>query len=99
MLPHAPATSWWILLITTLAILMTAIDGGILPAVLPAIIDEFGLTNAEAGLINSVFFGGTIVGAIFFGWIADRIGSGYRRTWTWIIAMALGTIGGALTYG
>ena len=99
MLPHAPATSWWILLITTLAILMTAIDGGILPAVLPAIIDEFGLTNAEDGLINSVFFGGTIVGAIFFGWIADRIGSGYRRTWTWIIAMALGTIGGALTYG
>ncbi|WP_341729557.1 MFS transporter [Brooklawnia sp.] len=99
LLPHAPGTSWLILLVTTLAILMTAIDGGILPAVLPAIVDEFGLTNAQAGMINSVFFAGTILGAIFFGWIADRIGSGYRRTWTWIIAMALGTLGGALTFG
>ena len=36
LLPHAPGTSWLILLVTTLAILMTAIDGGILPAVLPA---------------------------------------------------------------
>ena len=98
-LPQAHALSWWTLLITTLAILMTAIDGGILPAVLPAIMEEFDLNNAQAGMINSVFFGGLIFGAIFFGWLADRIGSGYRRTWTWIFAMALGVIGGALTFG
>ena len=98
-LPRAHALSWWTLVITTLAILMTAIDGGILPAVLPAIKDEFGLNDAQAGLINSVFFFGLIGGAIFFGWIADRIGSGYRRTWTWIFAMALGVLGGALTFG
>ncbi|GAA2181256.1 MFS transporter [Brooklawnia cerclae] len=98
-LPRAHAISWLTLLVTTLAILMTAVDGGILPAVLPAIKDEFGLNDAQAGLINSVFFAGLIVGAVLFGWIADRIGSGYMRTWTWIIAMALGTIGGLLTWG
>lgn len=98
-LPRGHALSWVTLVITTLAILMTAVDGGILPAVLPAIKDEFGLDNAQAGLINSVFFFSLIGGAIFFGWLADRIGSGYLRTWTWIIAMGIGILGGALTYG
>ena len=99
LLPRGHALSWGTLVITTLAILMTAIDGGILPAVLPAIKAEFNLNDAQAGAINSVFFAGLIGGAVFFGWIADRIGSGYRRTWTWIFAMALGVLGGILTFG
>lgn len=98
-LPRGHAMSWWTLLITTGAILMTAIDGGILPAVLPAIMEEFDLNATQAGLINSVFFGSLVFGAIFFGWISDRIGTGYRRTWTWNIAMLLGILGGALTFG
>ena len=98
-LPRGHPLSWATLLITTLAILMTSVDGGILPAVLPAISDEFGLTSAQGGLINSVFFAGTVVGALFFGWISDRIGTGYRRTWTWNVAMVIGIIGGALTFG
>jgi MFS family permease len=97
--PRAHPLSWVTLLITTLAILMTAVDGGILPAVLPAIQQEFALTAAQAGLINTVFFAGLIVGALGFGWLSDRIGTGYRRTWTWNVAMAIGIIGGALTFG
>jgi MFS family permease len=98
-LPTAHPLSWATLAITTGAILMTAVDGGILPAVLPAIQDEFKLNSAQAGLINSVFFAGLIVGALVFGWVSDRIGTGYRRTWTWNVAMLIGILGGALTFG
>lgn len=97
--PRAHPLSWVTLGITTLAILMTAVDGGILPAVLPAIQQEFGLSAAQAGLINTVFFAGLIVGALAFGWVSDRIGTGYRRSWTWNVAMAIGILGGALTFG
>jgi MFS family permease len=99
LIPRGHPLSWVTLLITTLAILMTSVDAGILPAVLPEIRKEFGLTNSQAGWINSVFFGGTVLGALFFGWISDRIGTGYRRSWTWNIAMFIGIVGGALTYG
>ncbi|OYO01031.1 MFS transporter [Enemella evansiae] len=99
LLPRAPALSWWTLLITTLAILMISVDHGILPAVLPAIQQQYGIGNAEAGLINSVYFAGLVAGGLIFGYVADRIGTGYRRTWTWNVAMLIGIVGGALTYG
>jgi MFS family permease len=97
--PRAHPLSWATLAITTCAILMTAVDGGILPAVLPAIQEEYGLNNTQAGLINSVFFAALIVGALGFGWLSDRVGTGYRRTWIWNIAMLIGILGGALTFG
>ncbi|QYN36369.1 MFS transporter [Pseudonocardia sp. DSM 110487] len=97
--PRAHPLSWATLAVTTGAILMTAVDGGILPAVLPAIQKEFELNSAQAGLVNSVFFGGLIVGALLFGWLSDRIGTGYRRSWTWNVAMLIGILGGALTFG
>ncbi len=97
--PRAHPLSWATLAVTTGAILMTSVDGGILPAVLPAIQEEFQLTATQAGLVNSVFFGGLIVGALLFGWLSDRIGTGYRRTWTWNVAMLIGILGGALTFG
>ncbi|OYO08112.1 MFS transporter [Enemella evansiae] len=99
LLPRASALSWWTLLITTLAILMISVDHGILPAVLPAIQQQYGIGNAEAGLINSVYFAGLVAGGLIFGYVADRIGTGYRRTWTWNVAMLIGIVGGALTYG
>ena len=98
-IPRAHPLSWVTLAVTTGAILMTAVDGGILPAVLPAIQQEFGLNSSQAGLVNSIFFAGLIVGALLVGWLSDRIGTGYRRTWTWNVAMLVGIIGGALTYG
>lgn len=99
LVPRAPAISWWMLLLTTVAILMTSVDHQILPAVLPEVSQEFGLSPEQAGLINSVYFAGLVAGGIVFGYLSDRIGSGYRRTWTWNIAMLLAIIGGALTFG
>ena len=66
---------------------------------LPAISKEFGLNAKQGGLINSAFFAALIVGGIVFGIIADRIGTGFRRTWTWNIAMLLAILGGLLTWG
>ena len=97
--PRGHAMSWWTLAVTTGAILMTSIDGGILPAVLPAISEEFGLNAKQGGLINSAFFAALIVGGILFGIISDRVGTGYRRTWTWNAAMLLAILGGVLTFG
>jgi MFS family permease len=98
-MPRAHPISWLTLVVTTGAILMTAIDGGILPTVLPQISSEFGLTTSQAGAVNSVFNAGLIAGGLLFGWLSDRIGTGYRRTMVWNIAMFLAILGGILTFG
>ena len=99
LVPRAPAISWWMLLLTTVAILMTSVDHQILPAVLPQISQQYGLDAQQAGLINSVYFAGLVAGGVIFGYLSDRIGTGYRRSWTWNVAMLLAVIGGALTFG
>lgn len=87
--PHGHPASWWMLLISTLAILITAIDRSILPTVLPGILDEFHLTNTEGGALISLSFIGTFVGAILFGAVGDIVGRGHRRAWTWVAAVAV----------
>lgn len=96
---HAHPMSWATLVITTLAILMTAVDQGILERTMPHVKEEFHLANSHLGWINAVFFAGFIVGAYVFGVVSDRIGSGYRRTWTWNVAMLFAMVGGLLTWG
>jgi putative MFS transporter len=41
---------------------------------LPSIIDEFGITTAQAGLVATSTFAGMLVGAYFWGTISDYIG-------------------------
>jgi hypothetical protein len=48
-IPRGHALSWWMLVITTGAILITSIDRAILPTVLPGILKEFKLSET-AGL-------------------------------------------------
>lgn len=87
LVPRAPAISWWILLLTTVAILMTSVDHQILPAVLPQVSEQYGLDAQQAGLISSVYFAGLGAGGLIFGYVSDRIGTGYRRSWVWNVAM------------
>lgn len=94
----ARPVSWMLLACTTLAILMTSIDATILASVLPFVKAHFGLDDTGAGLINSLFFVGTVAGAFFFGWLSDVVGNGYRRSWVWIIAMGLSVLGGVGTF-
>ena len=62
--PRGHPVSWWMLLVTTGAILITSVDRVILPRVLPALQDEFGLSNTAAGFLNSLNFVGITIGAI-----------------------------------
>jgi MFS family permease len=87
--PRAHPVSWWMLVITTLAILITSIDRIILPTLLPDISQEFGLSTTAGGLLVSLSFAGTFVGAIVVGVLGDVVGRGYRRSWTWVGTVAV----------
>lgn len=93
-LPRAHPVSWQMLGITTLAMLMISVDRQLLPTVLPAIMQEFGLDAAQGGWLSSLSFVGTLVGALVVGVLADSVGTGHRRAWSWVGACAL-TIGSA----
>ena len=84
LLPRAHPVSWWMLVITTLAILITSIDRIILPTLLPDISKDFGLNPTQSGLLVSLSFLGTFVGALVIGVAGDVIGRGHLRAWTWI---------------
>lgn len=96
-LPKAHPISWWMLLVTTLAILMNSIDRIILPTLLPAIMDEFKLTEVEAGWLNSLAGIGIFLGAMVFGFISDYMGTGYRRCYSWTLAVAVEIVAGVAT--
>ncbi len=98
-LPRAAhPVSWVMLVITTLAILVTSMDMQILPTVLPAILKQFHLSTEAGGWLNALFFAGTAVGAVIFGLWSDLAGSGFRRGVTWITAYAIAVVAGALTF-
>ena len=98
-LPRAAhPVSWWMLLITTLSILIVSIDAQILPTILPGVLADYKLSPTEGGFLNSIFFFGIVAGAMVFGILSDVLGTGYRRGYTWIIAHAVGIVGGILTW-
>lgn len=88
-LPRAHPVSWWMLGITTLAILITSIDRVILPTLLPDISNDFGLSATAGGVLVSLSFAGTVVGAIVLGVVGDVVGRGYRRAYTWVATVAV----------
>ena len=84
--------------IGTLSMLLVSIDRQVLPTVLPAIMSEFHMNSVEAGMISSLNFIGVFIGAGVIGLIADSIGRGYKRVWTWSISCLLAIISGLATF-
>lgn len=58
----------------TFLIVLDGYDLTVYGAVLPFLIEKWGLTNVEAGAMGSYGLIGVMIGAIFFGPLADRIG-------------------------
>lgn len=89
LIPRGHPISWWMLLVTTLAILVTSVDRAILFRVLPLIQEEFSLSNTQAGLLTSFTFVGITIGAIVLGVFGDSLGKGPKRAWTWGVAVLI----------
>jgi len=54
--------------------MLDAFEVQIIGSVIPGIQQEFGLDSTQSVMINIVWFGGIALGAIGFGYLADRIG-------------------------
>lgn len=97
LVPRGHPVSWWMLLVTTGAILITSIDRAILPTVLPGILTEFNLSESQGGALIGLSFAGTVVGGLILGVFGDSMGKGARRAWAWGIAVAIVVVASVLT--
>ena len=96
-IPRGHSVSWWMLAVTTGAILITSVDRVILPTVLPAILKEFNLSAAQGGFLISLSFLGTAIGGVVLGSLGDSPGRGPRRAWMWCVSVLVTIVGAVLT--
>ncbi len=96
-IPRGHSVSWWMLVVTTGAILITSVDRVILPTVLPAILKEFHLSDAQGGFLVSLSFAGTAIGGVVLGTLGDSPGRGPRRAWMWCVSVLVAIVGAVLT--
>jgi len=71
---EVPRSGWRALAAAGLGWLFEVFDVYLLSLTIPALVTDFGLTKAQAGLIGTVSAIGLIIGGILGGGIADRIG-------------------------
>jgi MFS family permease len=96
-LPRGHPISWWMLAVTTGAILITSVDRVILPTVLPAILKEFHLSDSQGGFLISLSFAGTALGGLILGAFGDSLGRGPRRAWAWCVSVLVTVVGAVAT--
>lgn len=83
------------MLFLTLVNLFNYLDRYLLPAVLPLIIAEFSLSNAQAGRLVSAFVFGYFICSPVFGWLGDRCARP-RLMMVGVALWSLATMGSAL---
>lgn len=67
-------THWLIVLLTGLLLIVDGYDVFVYGAILPALMDDWGLTPTQAGTLASWALFGMMFGAMIFGPLGDRIG-------------------------
>ena len=79
-----PLSPWHLKLrlIMGVALFFDAFDALAIAYVLPVLIPMWKLAPGQIGLLISAGFAGMLVGAIFFGWLAERIGRIGGAIWT-----------------
>ena len=79
-----PLSPWHLKLrfIMGVALFFDAFDALAIAYVLPVLIGMWKLAPSQIGLLISSGFAGMLVGAIFFGWLAERIGRIPAAIWT-----------------
>src|SRR5881392_2871957 len=68
--------------IERIALFFDAFDALAIAYVLPVLIGMWKLAPSQIGLLISAGFAGQLVGALFFGWLAERIGRINGAVWT-----------------
>src|SRR3954470_24536726 len=79
-----PLSPWHLKLrvIMGIALFFDAFDALAIASVLPVLIGMWKLAPSQIGLLIAAGFAGQLVGAIFFGWLAERIGRIPGAIWT-----------------
>lgn len=78
-------TSWWHVrtrIIVGIATFFDAFDALAIATVLPVLAPMWKLTGPEIGYMISAGFVGQLIGALFFGWIAERYGRMQAMIWS-----------------
>src|SRR3982074_310467 len=77
-------TSWWQVqtrIIVGVATFFDAFDALAIASILPVIVPLWKLAPQQIGLMISAGFAGQLLGALLFGWIADRFGRMTGMVW------------------
>jgi MFS transporter, CP family, cyanate transporter len=93
--PMPSRTRWPAVAVGIVAGVVAAAFVGKLPGALPALSNEFGLSLVMAGWVVSMFNALAVVTAVFFGFVADRVGA-LRSCLAGLAALVLGGAAGAL---
>src|SRR6186713_3027460 len=78
-------TSWWHVktrIIVGVATFFDAFDALAIATVLPVLVPLWKLAPAQIGLLISAGFLGQLLGALLFGWIAERYGRMTAMVWS-----------------
>jgi MFS transporter, ACS family, hexuronate transporter len=90
---HSPTWKWWVCGLLLLATTINYMDRLTLNQMSKTIMDHFGLNEREYGQLESAFGSAFAIGAIIFGWLADRI----NVRWLYALAVLAWSLAGFST--